>query len=755
MANYKKLSLFIPTLIFLIPLTVYVITLAPGLTLGDGGELATAAYKLGVPHPPGFPTWTFLTHFFTLIPYSNIAWRTNFASAIYTASSTVILYLIAKQLANQSGYKETNLVGLIAALLFAFTASVWRNAVIVETNSLMLLLGLISSYFLLLWNSTRNNLHLVLAALFFGLGIGAHYIMFIIAPFVAVYFILTVAKQKKLKTAVTGIFFATAGLLLGLLIFLYLPLAAKTDPAINWGNPKNWDSFLFVVLRKQYSAGLNLGVHIPVRSLESSLGSVGLRLVQTTKTLAQAWWFEFNILNLFLPLGIYCFYRGTKLPQLKTFKIALPVLFVSSYIFAAVVNPASQEPLRSFHEHLLTYAFSAIFISFGIIKLASSAVEVIVNVTNKHKAFTDLVSTFFLLLPLIAPLILLVKNYQLCDWSKNNTARIFVNDLLKNLPANSTFIGSNDILFPLIYTQQVEEKRRDIILKERSGYIHPFAYNIENKSAHYRRTESYLNQIREIENELAENAPGPVFTMYYLPCKDENQHYGLLSTIKGDEELSSGFDLKDNLELFDIDLESVKNDNWSVHLVAAYYWHSGYHAYQENNIEQARKDFDFAEKLDSANFTGLAYGSDCYLLLENYTKALTLLDKAAKIRPDDADIYYRKSQIYEIIGEQQEAVKNAVKAINLGNAYMSEPAKQLANYFAVQNNWQGAQKMLEIVVSKWATDADFDIYYKLGVACLKQGNLNKAAEYFQIALKLNPESEKVQQVLNQLEILVQ
>ncbi|MEO0651076.1 MAG: DUF2723 domain-containing protein, partial [Planctomycetota bacterium] len=35
---------------------------APGLTFEDSGELAAAAYGLGVPHPPGYPLWTLLTH---------------------------------------------------------------------------------------------------------------------------------------------------------------------------------------------------------------------------------------------------------------------------------------------------------------------------------------------------------------------------------------------------------------------------------------------------------------------------------------------------------------------------------------------------------------------------------------------------------------------------------------------------------------------------------------------------------------------
>ena len=48
---------------------LYVFTLAPEVTLEDSGELVTAAYYGGVPHPPGYPIWTLYSWFWTnLLP---------------------------------------------------------------------------------------------------------------------------------------------------------------------------------------------------------------------------------------------------------------------------------------------------------------------------------------------------------------------------------------------------------------------------------------------------------------------------------------------------------------------------------------------------------------------------------------------------------------------------------------------------------------------------------------------------------------
>src|SRR5678816_1589132 len=45
----------------------YYYTLAPDVTLEDSGELATASYYAGVPHPPGYPVWTVYTWLFTVL----------------------------------------------------------------------------------------------------------------------------------------------------------------------------------------------------------------------------------------------------------------------------------------------------------------------------------------------------------------------------------------------------------------------------------------------------------------------------------------------------------------------------------------------------------------------------------------------------------------------------------------------------------------------------------------------------------------
>ena len=75
----------------------YYLTLAPDLTLEDAGELAVGSYYAGVPHPPGYPVWTIYTWLFTLIPYSNIAWRVALSSAVAGAFACGLLALLVSR----------------------------------------------------------------------------------------------------------------------------------------------------------------------------------------------------------------------------------------------------------------------------------------------------------------------------------------------------------------------------------------------------------------------------------------------------------------------------------------------------------------------------------------------------------------------------------------------------------------------------------------------------------------------------------
>src|SRR5262245_37708878 len=77
---------------------VYLLTLQPSVGLEDSGELCTAAYHLGVPHPPGYPIGTILAWVWChLIPVGSIAWRVNLMSAVFGAVAVGLAALLVSK----------------------------------------------------------------------------------------------------------------------------------------------------------------------------------------------------------------------------------------------------------------------------------------------------------------------------------------------------------------------------------------------------------------------------------------------------------------------------------------------------------------------------------------------------------------------------------------------------------------------------------------------------------------------------------
>jgi hypothetical protein len=275
-----------------VALVVYVATLAPGLTFenngADGGDLIAAAYNLGVPHPPGYPTYTLLAWLFTRLPVGAIAFRVNLLSAVCAAGAVALLYACAQHLLPVAEQFRL-LLPTATALTFAFSSLLWSQAVIAEVYALLALFAALLLWVLLRWRAGGSNRHLWLAALVLGLGLGNHLTLIFAAP--AALILLWPQRDRWLQARV--LLPSLALFLVGLGVYAYLPLAARYKPPVNWGNPVTWDRFLWVVTARQYHSsvfGLDLA-DVPSRLstwaglLGEQFGWWGLALA-----LVGGWW---------------------------------------------------------------------------------------------------------------------------------------------------------------------------------------------------------------------------------------------------------------------------------------------------------------------------------------------------------------------------------------------------------------------------------------------------------------------------------
>src|SRR5215212_9247969 len=98
-------------------LAIYVVTLAPSTAMWDASEYITAAYTLGIPHPPGNPLFVLLGRVATLIPISSVAVRVNTLAALCSAVSAAIWFLVAERVLHGWTLRWTRLIAAGSAAL--------------------------------------------------------------------------------------------------------------------------------------------------------------------------------------------------------------------------------------------------------------------------------------------------------------------------------------------------------------------------------------------------------------------------------------------------------------------------------------------------------------------------------------------------------------------------------------------------------------------------------------------------------------
>lgn len=219
-------------------LLIYSLTLAPGLTWAnfssDGGELITAAVTLGIPHPPGYPTYVLLGKLFSLLPIGSIAFRFNLFSAVATAGAAgFVTAAISKQFQHRH-----NWAGFAAGLSLALAPLVWGQAIVTEVYGLNLL---VLAAFLWALLGERPSLR---TGLLLGLAMTTHLTSLFMLPLA-----LGLTPRKKwLKLA--------AGMGLGLTPFLLLPWLARGNSPVIWGDPTTFSGWWWLVSGRIYQANL-------------------------------------------------------------------------------------------------------------------------------------------------------------------------------------------------------------------------------------------------------------------------------------------------------------------------------------------------------------------------------------------------------------------------------------------------------------------------------------------------------------------
>eukprot|EP00741_Cyanophora_paradoxa_P014020 tig00020725_g13533.t1 len=110
-------------LVFCVSLAVYVRCLYPSVPGGDSGELILSACRLGIAHPPGYPTFVMLGRLFIELfrPFGSVAWRMNLMSAVRLLGASSSAGLLAAA----ATWTQNHPAALLGALMWAFSSLAW------------------------------------------------------------------------------------------------------------------------------------------------------------------------------------------------------------------------------------------------------------------------------------------------------------------------------------------------------------------------------------------------------------------------------------------------------------------------------------------------------------------------------------------------------------------------------------------------------------------------------------------------------
>ncbi len=183
---------------FAVVWTAYLLTLAPEVTLEDSGELCTASYYAGIPHPPGYPFWALYSWLWTVIvPFGNVAWRVevgeSFASAMacglvgfmVSRGSSMLIEGIQdlKGIARKWENAICVVTGVVAGLLLGFDGFMWKESVVINRISVFDVPWLmVVALCLLRWiYAPHQRRYLYIGMFFFGLCATIHQTMLVAA----------------------------------------------------------------------------------------------------------------------------------------------------------------------------------------------------------------------------------------------------------------------------------------------------------------------------------------------------------------------------------------------------------------------------------------------------------------------------------------------------------------------------------------------------------------------------------------------
>jgi hypothetical protein len=442
----------ISVLLVAISFCVYLTTMCRSVGFTDSGELATVICTLGIAHPTGYPLFTLLGKCWMMIPTPlEEILQLNIFAALLTAIAVGVFFkttLILRRSAlvfqvRSRKRKELNdhrfiLASAIASLVLGFSTTFWSQSTVIEVYSLHLVLIILSTFLFVggleeqLRQSQFLSRKLILFAFVLGLSFSNHMTTILLAPgFLWLYFrIFKFSKESFRRILNIAPFF-----LLGLSIYLYMPIRSSGNPLLDWGHPATLERFFWHISGKQFRVWMFSGWSVVQKQLSyfanNFISEVHLAVIAC------------------IVIGMFVLFRRSR----RMF-IFLTFLFLTTIVYAVNYDIFD---IGSYF--LLSYIVTGWIAAYGIDFLF----DWISDKRSWMKAMAVVILTAL-------PVVQIMNNWNRVDETKNILPQQFVWNAFTHFEHNAVVVASQWDYFisPSLYYQFIRNERRDITIIDKS-----------------------------------------------------------------------------------------------------------------------------------------------------------------------------------------------------------------------------------------------------------------------------------------------
>ncbi|XP_071413372.1 protein O-mannosyl-transferase TMEM260 isoform X3 [Pithys albifrons albifrons] len=426
---------------------LYTATLPPALPGGDAGELITAAYELGVAHPPGYPLFTLLAKLaMGLLPGGSPACRVNLLCGFLgAAAASLLFYTVFRLSGSYAG-------GILAAGVFSFSRLTWQWSITAEVFSLNnLFVGLLmalTAHFEEASTAKERSKISKLGAFCCGLSLCNQHTIVLYIACVVPWVLARLFRKKELSPGhllKLGLCF-----LAGLLPYLYLPASSYLNRARwTWGDQTTLQGFLTHFLREEYGT-----FNLAKSETGSSMREMLVFQLEQMKS-------ELSLPVLALAL-VACGSTALLTKQQKSPVIWLftAMLCLYSLFFAWRANLDITKPLFLGVVERFWLQSSAV-----VAVLAGLGLATLTSIGNTVLEGSRLLPWLEWLCALALVASQVWTNYSACDQSNNYVVDKFARNLLSSMPMGAVILLRGDLPGnSLRYLHYCEGMRPDITL---------------------------------------------------------------------------------------------------------------------------------------------------------------------------------------------------------------------------------------------------------------------------------------------------